>query len=534
MLEALVEADIDRREFLIVANNVWYQTRYRRTSSAAGRPPAGEMVLDRVEPPYGLTLSELNVLTLVADGLNNGEISARLHISRSTVSTHIEHILAKLGAKNRTLAAVMAVTYGVRRMPAPGTDRTVATGASRMAGDDPLIQPYNRPRSAPRREILLGSAYSHSDLDGTDMLRGAEVAVDVINREGGVGGRYVEHVPIDVDPNSHESVVGGVRRLAEMGVDAIAFGYTYQRERIPDLIEAVAETGIPFVHAMTSQVAEDMVASSPPRYGNVFQVSPGDGFYGTEFIDFVCRRIRGPLGQGRDAVLVTDDVGIVGHFEGWRRHAGLRDMSLELVVVDASQDWAQAADLISGCAPSAAVIACFDPQRAISFLERFLEKPVPTLLYGVWAPGVTAFSNRLSTFEGLFWASTTGMYHDVVGAGFQRRFRDLHRRPALGQGASVQYDTIQLLRGAWASTSSPSHPSKVLAALRHGVHRGVNGSYYLGLPGQRPLSYPAESTDGSLAMAHLIYQVQNGQNVLVAPSPYARTRPVMPPWFRRR
>jgi len=51
---------------------------------------------------------ELEVLTLVADGFTNREIGDRLFVSPATVKTHMEHILAKLGATTRTQAVLIA------------------------------------------------------------------------------------------------------------------------------------------------------------------------------------------------------------------------------------------------------------------------------------------------------------------------------------------------------------------------------------------------------------------------------------------
>ena len=48
-----------------------------------------------------LTERELDVLSLVAQGLTNREISRRLFISPATVRTHLEHIYEKLGVRTR-------------------------------------------------------------------------------------------------------------------------------------------------------------------------------------------------------------------------------------------------------------------------------------------------------------------------------------------------------------------------------------------------------------------------------------------------
>ncbi|MCW3015583.1 MAG: DNA-binding response regulator [Solirubrobacterales bacterium] len=56
---------------------------------------------------------ELQIVRLIAAGQSNAEIAQTLVVARRTVATHVEHILAKLGARNRADAAVRALRLGL-------------------------------------------------------------------------------------------------------------------------------------------------------------------------------------------------------------------------------------------------------------------------------------------------------------------------------------------------------------------------------------------------------------------------------------
>ncbi|MGH2604238.1 MAG: response regulator transcription factor, partial [Dehalococcoidia bacterium] len=60
-----------------------------------------------------LTPKEREVLAFLVQGLSNPEIAELLFVSRRTVTTHIEHIFAKLDVRTRTEAAIYARDHGL-------------------------------------------------------------------------------------------------------------------------------------------------------------------------------------------------------------------------------------------------------------------------------------------------------------------------------------------------------------------------------------------------------------------------------------
>jgi DNA-binding NarL/FixJ family response regulator len=67
----------------------------------------------RNQDTYGLSDREIEVLQLLADGMSNKEIAAKLYISTQTVKTHIAHIFDKLGVSDRTEAVAAALRRGL-------------------------------------------------------------------------------------------------------------------------------------------------------------------------------------------------------------------------------------------------------------------------------------------------------------------------------------------------------------------------------------------------------------------------------------
>jgi len=78
-------------------------------------PETRPAVPERARAPSGsrLTPRELDVLELIAEGRSNGEIGDLLFISSRTVSVHVSHVLAKLGAASRTEAVAISRRLGV-------------------------------------------------------------------------------------------------------------------------------------------------------------------------------------------------------------------------------------------------------------------------------------------------------------------------------------------------------------------------------------------------------------------------------------
>jgi DNA-binding NarL/FixJ family response regulator len=89
-----------------------------RLVSAVSAGVPDEPARPSAKPPDNLTPRETEVLSLIGEGLSNGEIGERLFLGQATVKTHVNRIFAKIGTQSRAQAVRYAISNGLAN---PGT-----------------------------------------------------------------------------------------------------------------------------------------------------------------------------------------------------------------------------------------------------------------------------------------------------------------------------------------------------------------------------------------------------------------------------
>lgn len=504
--------------------------------------------IDDAELPYGVTQRELDVLTLLVGGLSNAQIATRLWTSVRTISTHVERVLAKLDVATRAGAAAVAVEESLLVLPVPGGpegfERLLIGKLSAPDEEPPPAVRGRRPPPPPRsgrrsvrRPILLGSAFPTTGQiaeDGLEMVRASQLAIDEINAHGGISGRPVKLVNVDLDIKSSASVARAFDELAGRDVDAMVSGY------LDDQLvahEIAAEHQAPYLHAATLDSMVRMVEDNPGRYGNVFQICPSDTNYGPGFVNAMTfLRDSGQLSPHSRSLAVVrgrwklGDLGLEAAIARAERDGWRIDYLADDVVGD--EAWREHGRRVARHAPAAVLIGTYFEDEAAQFVRAFQADPAPTVLYALYAPSIPRFRIEMGpAAEGLLWATTTGTYSDDVARRFTQRYRDAWAISPGRSHAGIAYDRVRILASAWARADSPRDFSSVIESLRQGVHRGVNGAYSFANAGQSALAYPLATPDPSIGMAHLVFQIQDNRQRIVHPSPYTEARFRRPAWW---
>jgi NarL family two-component system response regulator LiaR len=101
----------------VSADELAWAIRAAHSGKATLSPEAVQALVDATNQPpapgMDLTEREREVLALMVEGLNNTQIAGRLVVSRSTIKTHVSHILSKLGVASRSEAVALALRSGL-------------------------------------------------------------------------------------------------------------------------------------------------------------------------------------------------------------------------------------------------------------------------------------------------------------------------------------------------------------------------------------------------------------------------------------
>jgi branched-chain amino acid transport system substrate-binding protein len=491
------------------------------------------------ELPYGLTLRELDVLTLVAVGSTNVDIASRLILSTRTITTHVDHVMRKLGVFSRTSAAVIAVDEGLIRVPFPGgVEGFDVLRLGRALNARSVRTPSPGPRLV-RKPLVIGAALPLRGFvaaDGLEMAQATQLAVDELNERGGLDGRAVAMEIVDVDIMDADSVRRALTSLTAREVDVITSGYFAHQDIAHEI---VADSGIPYLHAATMHAMEQRVLEDRDRYGRIFQVCPSDTNYAPQFVDAVStfrdQERWAPSSKRLVVVQGAWDLSDLGVSEAARR-AEANGWQLEVIrpFDDHTTSWTEVAERIRRSEPAAVMLGHYLVDGTVTFLNEFLREPSDTLIYSVYAPSVPEFRELMGErAEGIVWSTVTGTYSDPLARAFVTKYRTRFGKSPGRSHAGIAYDRVRVMAQAWSQVANPRDYAAVARELRGVIHRGVNGVYYFGGDSQTALTYPGRGADPSLAQAHLVFQIQGGRQRILSPSPYADSVFQPPSWLHR-
>jgi len=384
--------------------------------------------------------------------------------------------------------------------------------------------------------ILIGSALpltGFAAADGLEQKRALELAIERWNARGGVHGRHVDHVILDIGDMSEKRMLYCFETLInEYAVDAILNGYLIYTGPEHEIIR---QSMTPYVHSNTSTVNWQMYSRNRGEYWMCFQCDPSNRAYGTgfpRFLNYLERRGRlRPRGK-QVAVLSASDPysdAIAQALQDSLKSVGW-DVCLYERIEAPNEDWGRILDKLGLLVPDVVFLSDVVLEDNISFVESFLERPTPSLVYGQYAPTLREFVDTLgSRAEGTVTSTVGGILPGALGDEYSSAYLDRwHVHPGKSVGGLV-YDEVDLYLTAVALAEGPEDRRRVCECLASLWVRGTTGVRQFTCGHVVP-SYPHETRDPAAGMPHLVTQVQDGVPRILYPPPYVEAEYVPPPW----
>ena len=365
------------------------------------------------------------------------------------------------------------------------------------------------------------------------MVRGQELAIAEINANGGVLGRQLELVVVDVeDPFAPERMVNAARRLSNEGVAATFSGYTTTTSAEFDVY---AEYGAPMFHLNTFQPNADYVADN--GITNIYHSCPTEVWYGPGFIQFMQRLIDAGAWEPSSesaAVVTSNDPYSISIARTVR--ADLEDLGWEITVAEQVTapltEWGPVLSKIRQNPPGLIFHADYIPGDLASFQQQFRSDPTPSLMYQQYGPSIPEYLELAGTdADGVIWSTVIGTLPDSTGEAFRELYREEYDAEAGLSQAGGQYDLVHVWAQAAAMAGDPANFEQVNDNLKRMLYRGVSGTYHFKPEELTAIPFPDEVNDPSLGMAHLTFQIQDQEQVLVDPDPYIQGEFQLPAWL---
>lgn len=364
--------------------------------------------------------------------------------------------------------------------------------------------------------------------DHQDWLNGVTMAIEEINAGGGVNGRMLEAVVVDIDILSPEGTVASFQKLTEEGVDAIISAFVL----IPQpAMDAAAATGVPYLHGNTQVASLDLYKSDPERYRNIFQIDVPETFYGSGFIRFLSDlKASGDWTPKNNRVdIVQEQIAYTQVISQATQDAiaasgGDWELGEVIDIQFPVQDWSPVIRALKASDAGVIMIDHWVAAELASFALAYAYDPVDgALAYLQYGPSQPEFLDLAGpAADGFVWGSVIGTYADDMGMAFREAYQAKYSGTMGLVYTGSGYDTTKILAQVWSQVD-PSDYDAVAEALRSIRYRGVSGTYRFDNDTQSGTSYPAQVSDPEDGQAHLIFQVQDGEHMIISPDPYTQS-----------
>lgn len=358
---------------------------------------------------------------------------------------------------------------------------------------------------------LSGNYVGH----GEDVLHGATIAMEEINKAGGIMGHQIELVTGDIENQEPSTVTTIVNRLITRDkVDVITGGMIN-----PSLVEMdlVEDNKIPYIASSYAQAQERLFKSKPTAYKYVHNSVPSYAKYQTEFPEMIKKLIdSGKFKPVNKKVAVVMSQNEYSLFCGEGMRDTFKNMGWEIVVQEVIpfQRFTEYEPILAKIrkeVPSIILYTDHTATNAATFLTSFLQDPTPSLVFLQATPSYAEFREIMNgKQDGVFWDYASSL----VGPNAEEYISKYTKRwgTAPNPYGGYLYDCVYMIADSMTKAGDPFDKEKVNNVLNDPGYSfdGIIGKY------QFDKNHLAISGDKNIPFC--IFQEENAKHRVISPT----------------
>jgi branched-chain amino acid transport system substrate-binding protein len=414
----------------------------------------------------------------------------------------------------------------------------VAAGLGRFASGA-AAAPKTAVALAKQKTILIGGAYPLSGVfapDGEQMRNGPQLAIDIINSNGGVNGKKLGLVAVDTDIFTPTGVTTALNNLISKNVDAILCGFFIAQ---PPAWDVIPPYGCPYVNGNATFDSTKITASNPSKYYMMFQTIPSDIYYGPALptaLNYLA--LKAGWTPSNHSVFIIE--GAAPFEQITTQHyitsfGQTKRWSVDHVeqIPQSIQDWGPVLGKIQQMKPGVIAITHTAVPDVAAFMKQFGASPTNSLVFIQVAPGVPEFRQLTGTAgDGVLWSTLAAPLPGPAGKAFAAAYKKKFHKPAGFGYAGIDYDHISILAAAWKAVGDTRNFKKVCKYIRTHRFYGLCGGYDLNNQYQAGLAYPIQTRNPRQGNPTQFFQIQNGAQKVVWPPPFIEAKYKKPSWVK--
>ena len=366
--------------------------------------------------------------------------------------------------------------------------------------------------------------------DAIASMEGITMAIEEINKAGGLLGRPLEMVVFDIEDMTTEKIVAAAEELLmKEKVDVLLSGYAGMG---PDY-EQFGKYDVPFftMDCVTSVV--EMVKNNPKQYSNCFHIGPVDKGFAISTLPGI---LKFPYG------FPNKKIGFIAADFEWEvsyTQKGMAPLAEKLgwevafkeVVPYGTTEWRAMVAKIRAMKPAPAIIhfESMYPADTITFLQEFFKKPTDSLIYLGYVVAFPEWQSLMSeNGEGLIGlgAVTPHPHSHKKGAEWAKNFKQRFGHEYKFVCAANLYDALFHWKTAVEAVGDPTNYSEICKYIKSHPYEGACGIYdyddYQKVPASKDFPIP-------------VIQMQDGKPVEIFTfnEPVPGTEYRIPPYLKK-